>query len=369
MSRHPRVLVSGYYGFGNAGDEAILAGLIAGFRQTHPEVKLVVLSGSPDATHAEHGVAAVPRGPAAAYRHTRQCDLLISGGGGLLQDVTSWRSPLYYLGVIGAARAAGKPVACIGQGIGPLRRRLVRVAVRQALAGVDLLAVRDAHSSGALQALGLARSVEVTADLAFLVPAPSPEEISEAQKRAGLPSRAEPLAAISLRAAPRAKPQELARNLGETLDHACDQIGLHPVLIPMQRPDDLEFAGRVAANMPSNPHVTSADLSARELLALVCGCNLVVAMRLHALIFAALGAVPPVAVSYDPKVNALMGQLGLDTATSTQRFEPDALAEAVRTCWQARAEVSYHLRARLPKLRAAAARNVELASSLLRAGS
>jgi len=366
MSGPPRLLVSGYYGLGNAGDEAILAGLLAGFRETAPQFDIVVLSGSPSATQAEHGVAAVPRGPAAAYRHARQCDLLVSGGGGLLQDVTSWRSPLYYLGVMNAARGAGKPVACIGQGIGPLRRKLLRAAVRRVLSRVDVLAVRDAPSRDALKDLGLARAIEVTADLAFLLPTPSPEEIAQAHRKCGLRPASEPIAAIALRASPGGGPgSELARALGAALDEACRRIEHRPALVPMHRPADVEFAQSVAGAMPSRPQLVSAALSARELLALLCGCGLVVAMRLHALAFAAIGAVPMAAISYDPKVDALMGRLGLEAATSVRQFEPEALARAIHTSWQARTQVSQQLRARVPELRAAAARNIDLACHLL----
>jgi polysaccharide pyruvyl transferase WcaK-like protein len=102
-----RAVISGYYGFGNVGDEAILAGLLQGFRELAPEATLTVLSGDPAATEAEHGVPAWPRGVRHAASAIRQADLLVSGGGGLLQDATSWRSPLYYLWVLQMARKRG----------------------------------------------------------------------------------------------------------------------------------------------------------------------------------------------------------------------------------------------------------------------
>jgi hypothetical protein len=66
MSR--TAVLAGYYGFGNTGDEAILASILAGLRQAVPSAKAIVLSGDPEKTRAEHGVEAVgwrnlPRSP------------------------------------------------------------------------------------------------------------------------------------------------------------------------------------------------------------------------------------------------------------------------------------------------------------------
>ena len=368
MSRPRGVLVSGYYGCGNAGDEAILAGLVEGFRSSDPSVELTVLSGDPAATESEHGVRAVPRGLASAWRRLRASDLLISGGGGLLQDTTSWRSPLYYLAVMKLARRAGIPVACLGQGIGPLRRRFVRSLARRVLSGVPLIAVRDQGSAEELRLLGVAQPVEVTADLAFLLPEPSREERDEAWEKAGLGPDTRPVAAIALRAPPEAGRAGLSAALAEAIGGACEQLGLRMVLLPMNPSRDLALSTQVAQALRSGAEVVSAKLCARELLALVGGCDVVIAMRLHALIFAAICGVPPVAISYDPKVDALVEQLGLPPSTSTAEFHPQALSEVIHDAWQARTEVSRRLRGRAEALRQAAWRNIELARQLLYRG-
>ena len=45
-----RIVLSGYYGFGNAGDEAVLAAILASLRRQMPEVECGVLSVDPPAT-------------------------------------------------------------------------------------------------------------------------------------------------------------------------------------------------------------------------------------------------------------------------------------------------------------------------------
>ena len=93
-----RVVISGYYGFANAGDEAMLAAIVGSLKDIIPDVSITVITGNCRMTRENHNVQAVHRlnffAIAAAIR---RCDILISGGGSLLQDVTSARSLYYYL--------------------------------------------------------------------------------------------------------------------------------------------------------------------------------------------------------------------------------------------------------------------------------
>jgi polysaccharide pyruvyl transferase CsaB len=363
----PRIaLVSGYYGFGNAGDEAILAGLIEGFRQRAPQVALKVISGDPASTRSEHGVEAIPRRESWSRAHWRTVELLISGGGGLIQDATSSRSALYYLGLILLARRRGVPVACAGQGIGPLRRGWTRGLTRYALSRADVVAVRDAGSRDLLQALGVRRPIEVTADLAFLLPQPGEDETAAAWGKAGLAREDRPTVGLALRRPRHVGGPGFARRLAETLLPICDEVGLRPVMVPMQRPDDFVFAEEVAEAATGKLEVIRTGLSARELLALMAGFDMVVAMRLHALVFAAICGVPPLAISYDPKVEALMGQLGCPVASSVTQLDPDRLRAALRDIWSAASDVASMVEERAAGLREAAMRNVELAAAALR---
>ena len=92
-----KIVISGYYGFANAGDEAMLTAIIKSLRSTETAVELNVISGDPVGTAARHRVASIHRfNPLEIVPALAGCDLLISGGGSLLQDVTSKRSLLYY---------------------------------------------------------------------------------------------------------------------------------------------------------------------------------------------------------------------------------------------------------------------------------
>ena len=128
------ILISGYYGFDNIGDESILRTLVSSLREHIPDCSLTVLSHNPASTREKYGVEAVDRmSPMAILRAVKQCDMLISGGGSLLQDVTSSKSLHYYLSIIRCAEFFHKKVFIYSQGIGPIDRPGNRRAAAAAL--------------------------------------------------------------------------------------------------------------------------------------------------------------------------------------------------------------------------------------------
>ena len=56
-----KIVISGYYGFANAGDEAMLTAIIKALRSTEKTVELTVISGNPPATAARHKVNSLHR--------------------------------------------------------------------------------------------------------------------------------------------------------------------------------------------------------------------------------------------------------------------------------------------------------------------
>ena len=96
------ILVSGYYGFKNSGDEAMLAALCEDLEVLNiARENIVVFSGNPNYTRRIHRVKAVSRNnPMEIIKAFKGGKLLISGGGSLLQDSTGHLTVPYYLGMI-----------------------------------------------------------------------------------------------------------------------------------------------------------------------------------------------------------------------------------------------------------------------------
>ena len=161
-----RIVVSGYYGSKNAGDEAMLAAMIEVLSELDPQVNITVISADPEDTRKRHGVHAVSwLSLSEIVGALRSADLLVSGGGSLLQNVTSGRSLYYYLGVIWLAERLGVPVMLYAQGIGPVCGGLARGLMRRIAGDAALITVRDHGSYEEIENLGVKKPpVLVTAD-------------------------------------------------------------------------------------------------------------------------------------------------------------------------------------------------------------
>lgn len=360
-----RLTLSGYYGYGNAGDEAVLAGLVKGFRDARPDggLELIALSGSPAETEAMHGIGAAHRYQAGPLlRAVAHTDALLSGGGSLLQDVTSAHSLFYYLGVVRLAQMLGKPTMFIAQGIGPLRLPRSRRLVASVANRLNAITVRDSDSANLLREIGVKKpTTEVTADPALLLSL-SPDAWQK-----------EDLAAVALR------PWFGADGLVDVLIAAClpTLADTRLLLVPMQPGTDKVIAEQFGRKWHQVARASATLLPlGLPLLGHVpdpiplenfAACQIVIGMRLHALILAAACGVPSVALSYDPKVEAFMQSSGQgDAVYDLTKSDPAALTALIGRVWTERAARARALRAALPSLRAQAARNVSVALELTR---
>ena len=323
------VTLSGYYGFCNIGDEAILEVIIGILRRQIPDVEIVVLSGNPVHTSGVYGVKAVSRTHLPSIiRSIRRSDLLISGGGGLLQDITSFRSAAYYLGIIEAALFMRKKVAVFAQGVGPLRHPLTLRWVKRTLNRVDLISVRDSLSAGLLAELGIKKNVRIAADPVFSLRPPLEEEIVSFWKTEGIETGKKLLqVGVALRPFPQGR--HPGAEVFEIITRAClyleKEYGARIIFLPYHLEKDLPLAREISSRLSRQNVIIDRALSAREVISLIGGLDLLLGMRLHALIFAAINGVSFVALPYDPKINAFLSTLGKKSLPSLEKLTIEQL--------------------------------------------
>lgn len=351
-----RVLISGYYGFGNLGDEAILAALLQEIKARHPEWTPVVLSHQPSVTETTYGVPACARDSLLSlWEEMGRADLLLSGGGGLLQNVTSQLSLAYYLGILELARRRGTPYVILGQGLGPLWGPGVGPMVRRYLDRAEAVVLRDPESVRLAQSLGVKRELLTeAADLALLLE-PAPPTVAASLLQALRLDAQAPLCAFVLRGWHGREPWEAA---AETCDYLQEQLGLRCVLLPFQ-PEDRALAWRVSSTAMTAPPVLEAPLAPAEMLSLFGKLGLVVTMRLHGLIFAAAHGVPALGLSYDPKVTAFARQAE-QRILPLESLSALTLRVAVEDLWRDREAGAAARQAAKSRLRQAAQLNLQV---------
>lgn len=358
------IVISGYYGFANAGDEAMLAAMIEAFNDLEPNIGITVISGNPEDTKKRHGVKAVYRlnYPEIA-KVIANSEVLISGGGSLLQDVTSNRSLYYYLSIMMLAKKMGKPVMLYAQGIGPVRGSLAKGAMRHIGNMVDLITVRDEGSREELKYLRVNKpEVHVTAD-PVLAMHPVDKEIGRVILRKSGLEGAAPLIGIC--------PREwkdwahYKQVLAETADVLIQEFGARIVFLPMQWPDDFDVARKIAARMKKSAIVLPEEYTTTELLSLVGNLDMLIGIRLHALIFAAVMSVPMVGISYDPKIDRFLETIGQHHAGTLKSISKDNLIGAVREIWPDISNPNGKRQQMISALREKAFKNAEWALSLI----
>lgn len=291
-----RAVLCGYYGQGNAGDEALLASLL----QMLPErVTPLVLSGDPKKTRERYGVQSCSRKALfPVQKALRHSAVFIWGGGSLMQDATSALSPLYYGGLMGLAQQQGIKTIAWAQGVGPLNRQLSRWVARRAFTGCTAVSVRD-HASAALLS-----DWEISPMIA-----PDPVWAMQGVPVKGLWDLPAPRVAVTLRSHPQLTAERLS-NLTRALVDFQKATQTCILLVPFQPAQDLAIAQLIQRQLTGPNHIFALE-DPRELKGLFQGVEMAIGMRYHSLIMAAASECRCFAISYDPKVTQLMSELAM----------------------------------------------------------
>ena len=356
------IVISGYYGFANAGDEAMLTAIIKALQSKDSSVKMTVISGNPEVTQKLHRVDSIHRfAPLKIFTAMSKADLLISGGGSLLQDVTSKRSLLYYLSILFLGTMLRKRVMLFAQGIGPIKSGFLRKLTKYVCSSVDLITVRDKDSLYELRRIGVPdHKVLLTADSVMTLPAESKEYGRGLLNKFYVPNN-KMLIAIAVRKW--REDDSYLLEIAKAADRLIDDRNAHIVLLPLQYPLDVETCRRVQQMMVNKLESTvlAADCNTEQFLSLIGNFNLLIGMRLHALIFAAVMGVPFVAVSYDPKIDGFVKDVNGVSAGRVNDLQSDNIINCVR-------KALFHKdanKAKMNELREKAMLNAEKAFELL----
>lgn len=306
-----KVLISGYYGFDNAGDEAVLYAIVKALREANTNIEITVLSNQPEKTSEQLGIEAVDRWNILnVIKSVKNCDVFISGGGSLLQDITSKNSILYYLGLIKLAKIMRKKVMIYAQGVGPITIKRNRSLTRKILNKVDVITVRDLDSRMQLMQLGVYREVLVCSDpvMGISADAINAEDGKRLLQESGLQDFNKPIVMVA------ARNWNGEEKLYTEVASYCEDLiqkDWQVVFLPFHYPSDVEAGEKIAAKIQNKDSVVvlNDNYTPLETMAILKNGELILGMRLHSLIMGAALQKPLIALSYDPKVSSFMQML------------------------------------------------------------
>lgn len=293
-----KICISGYYGFDNFGDEGILGILIKNLKSMDFDSEITVFSSNPEKTSKRYDVKSINTfGYVGVLNTLENSDVLISGGGSLLQDSTSIKSLLYYLWVIFMALANKKKVIIFAQGIGPINNPFARFLTKILLKKTNLISVRDEKSLFLLRGWGL-----------------SPELVADPMWNLELSSR-EPLGRVGIQLRDWKTLTDdfilsLARKVAE--NYSDKEVYIYS----FQDSQDFEVCKKFQNYLSlMNKDIKSTLIyqrSNQEMVDSFKNLDALIAMRYHACLLAIKYGIPTLPISYDEKVEKLAKELDLE---------------------------------------------------------
>lgn len=358
------VLICGAYGMGNSGDDAILEGILAQLRSIDASVEVTVLSRSPRETRARFGVESFHMFNILRFcRRVKHTKLFISGGGSLIQNITSRRSLWYYLYTIRTAKRLGANVMMYGCGIGPIVSKRDEGRITRTLNEcVDVITLREERSLRELERLEVSRPrMAVSADPAWGVPPASAKEVDAFLEENGLDPQGRHIC-FCLREWKKVPSQ--AQLLASAADYAARELDLTPVFVLINPKQDGEITENVRSLMKEKSALIGRKGSTAAIIGVISRMNTVVSMRLHGLIFAASGDVPLVGICFDPKVEAFFDLVGERSCVSLEKMDLQGLCQMIRSAAETPETVKNNNRV-IERLKVGTKLNIELARELL----
>lgn len=321
-----KILISGYYGFSNTGDEAILKVITSYLKDN----EITVLSSNPEKTKKNYQVNSIHRyNLFEIFKELKNSQILLSGGGGLIQDRTSLKSLIYYLTIIYLAKMLRLKIIIFSQSMGPLTKKIGKFLTRKILNKVDIITVRDKNSLDILGELKIEKpEIFLTADVGLLLKEADEDVIEEIFIKENINSK-NPLLGIVIRPWEDLQLNEII-NFIEIFKKEYNNWDI--VLIPFQYSEDYPLLRKIKEKIPSVKIINNEYLP-EEILGIIKNMNFIIGMRLHSLIFSSLMNVPHLGIIYDNKVKEFLEEVeqkGLEISEITAEKIYELIKESLQ---------------------------------------
>lgn len=358
------ILISGYYGFENSGDDAILLAILDNLRKYKQDVKILVLSKKPEETKKIYGVDAADRfNFNEVIKAMKSSRVFLNGGGNLIQDESSTRSLMYYLTTIYLAKKLGLKVMLYSNGIGAISKKINRMITSRIINKADIITLREKISLKEIESLKITKpEVLVTADPAFTLQPCVDEEALAILEKEGI-TKDKPLVGISIRKW--ANAAGYTKQIAAAADYLHEAYNVQTVLIPMHYPHDVEISNTLASMMKHKPGIIKNKYNVTQTLGIMKNMDMIIGMRLHALIYGASLQVPVVGLIYDPKVEGFLEYINQPSAGYVEDLDYERVIATLDQVWNNRQDIREQLAASKQQLVDKALQNAEIAIGLL----
>ncbi len=315
-----RILLRGYYRLGNTGDDCLLAVMLHYLDRWFPGAQVLI---SP---LGDVQLPAVSLQCSAAGTGLRtlaaicRSDLVIFGGGGVLQDYGPTRSDLdRQLNICRIAHLLRRPVAFLGIGVGPLARASSRRLVSRILRLADVVLLRDRLSAALLDELAFGLEYAVGPDPALLLPEVRLPQAPAAAPTGGTVLGVSLLPFFAVAHHQPARDERIYELLASALDSLLAGGRVDAVrLFCLHAGADYDHAAAQAVRsrmaQAERACVVPYLRNPYDVFTAIGRCTHFLGLRLHAALLAYAAGVPFIAVEYHPKVAGFADMIQLPAA-------------------------------------------------------
>ncbi len=314
------VMLVGYFGFGNLGDELLHSIFSRRILEVFPKMKIAVLNqGQRQSNDCEQVEFVSRKDPFGVLEEVFKAKSIIIPGGGVLQSKTSLKSLVYYLSLITVGRLAGAKILLPSQGMGPWgdllleKNQWLKRWLLKELKSAEILTVRDSESLRQLEAISenLAENIAVASDLVFL----NNESVQTKVK--------DEIESLRVAAILRGDTEEspfIAKSLVE-MSEEIENLDLHPIAFQTSEDvkswDNSGFDGEVEV-------VNSGNCLSR-----LKDFDLIISGRLHGCILAESLFIPWIGIDYDPKVDGFAKEAKWKYCFKPEKFDRQFLEKKI----------------------------------------
>jgi len=325
------ILISGYYGFNNTGDEAMIETM--SYLVSKKDCRLIVLSSNPDRTKELYNVQSYDRyNLFEIIKAIKKSDLVISGGGTLFQDITSKKSIWYYLGIVKLAQIYHKKVIVAYQGIGPITTNFHKYITKKILnkKSVKFVALRDNQAIEYAKEIGIkSEKIIFSSDMIFMMQPPAKERCQKIiNDNIHNLNKDEKLIGFAIR---EWKDKDRTDIFAEIGDKLVEKYNARIVFFPFHKPKDAEVSKIISHKMKHedktilipNRYLPSEVLGTMGMMDANLG------VRLHSLVFSAVMNVPTIGISYDPKIDGFLDMIDMHPVCTYDEMNANKIVEEI----------------------------------------
>lgn len=320
--KRKKVLICGYYGYGNFGDDAILKSTVSKLSKADRKYEICAMTKKPQKDSVSYGVRCIDRFSLhKVVNEMKRSDVFLLGGGSLMQDKTSFRSLLYYVLISFLSGHFCKKNIMLSNGTGPFLSTVGEKLFLSSLKNFDIISVRDTVSKEYVTDLSKAREVVFFPDPVFTL-YPRTENI--------IVQKYEKNKYFVVSCGPTEELCDYIPLLSEVIDKICRETGLEPVFAIFNDKKDSLATEIIIKHIKNNKCNVIEVNDIDKCINLFANAVLVLGMRYHSLVFSALCGTVPFAFGDDPKMYGFCRDLSLHSPFSAHSGVNDVMLEIYR---------------------------------------